>query len=465
MNPGDRPRISGQRPPVTLRLHRAPSLHAFRRALVGLMPLRDVAEARATAVIVPTRSAAALLQRTIEDGLGPGQAVVLPDLLTRRDWYERLAARASEPPRWLGTYERDVLMEASAHAAITDGATPPFHLRSALIGEVVELYDAVRRQRQDVAAFERLVLEPLALEAESEGDAGAERMLRQTRFLAATFRNYEARREALGACDEHTLRDWLMATRLARPYRRVLIAVADHTRDANGLWSADFDLIARLPDVTTVDVVATEAMLATGWFERLHDLLPGLTWGQTATDASEGSDPNGTKGLGTKGSDPLDPSREFLERFDAPRLLVPAAPTALRLAGWDLDPTPFFVSRDREEELRDLVRRIRTVQRDPRTRVPLGRIGVVFERPLPYVYLAREVFAQGGMPFEARDALPLAAEPVAAAVDLVLSSAAAALQPARADRAAGLAPLPFCLARRRATDRPARRGRPRRRAR
>ena len=117
-------------------------------------------------------------------------------------------------------------------------------------------------------------------------------MLRQTRFLAATFRGYEARREALGAHDEHTLRDWLMATRLARPYRRVVVAVADQTRDGNGLWSADFDLLARLPDVEAVDIVATEAMLATGWFERLHDLLPGLVSGQSPTDPSEGSDAN-----------------------------------------------------------------------------------------------------------------------------------------------------------------------------
>ena len=216
---------------------------------------------------------------------------MLPDLLTRRDWYERLAERAAQPPRWLGPYERDVLMEAAAHAAITDGATPPFHLRSALIGEVVDLYDAVRRQRQDVASFERLVLEPLALEAESEGDAGAERMLRQTRFLAATFRGYQARREALGAHDEHTLREWLMATRLARPYRRVVVAVADQTRDDNGLWNADFDLLARLPDRGSRRVVATEAMLATGWFERLHDLLPGLAWGRDPKRAGRGVRP------------------------------------------------------------------------------------------------------------------------------------------------------------------------------
>ena len=93
------------------------------------MPLDDVGQARAIAVIVPTRSAAALLQRTIEDRLEPGQAVVLPDLLTRRDWYERLAASRGSAAELARTYERDVLMEAAAHAAITDGATPPFHLQ------------------------------------------------------------------------------------------------------------------------------------------------------------------------------------------------------------------------------------------------------------------------------------------------------------------------------------------------
>jgi hypothetical protein len=323
VNPGDLTTTSREGAAVSLRLHRAPTLQAFRQTLIGLLPQHDVEQARATAVIVPTRSAAALLQRTIEDQLEPGGAVVLPDLLTRRDWYERLAARAAHPPRWLGPYERDVLMEAAAHAAITDGATPPFHLRSALIGEVVGLYDAVRRQRQDVASFERLVLEPLAVEAESEGDAGAERMLRQTRFLAATFRGYQARRDALGAFDEHTLREWLMATPLARPYRTLIVAVADEARDSNGLWSADFDLITRLPDVEAIEIVATEAMLGTGWFERLHDLLPGLVWGQTPTGSAVESDPN----------------HEFLEHFDVPRLLVPAEPTPTeRILGSDPKP-------------------------------------------------------------------------------------------------------------------------------
>src|SRR5205823_10413694 len=41
------------------------------------------------------------------------------------------------------------------------------------------------------------------------------------------------------------------------------------------------------------------------------------------------------------------------------------------------------------------------------------------KRPLPYVYLARDVFADAGIPYQTFDALPLAAEPYAAALDLV----------------------------------------------
>ena len=68
---------------MIVRLHRAPTLPAFRRALIDLLPLDDIAAARETAVIVPTRSAAALLRRTIEDRLAPGHAAVLPDLVRR----------------------------------------------------------------------------------------------------------------------------------------------------------------------------------------------------------------------------------------------------------------------------------------------------------------------------------------------------------------------------------------------
>ena len=42
-----------------------------------------------------------------------------------------------------------------------------------------------------------------------------------------------------------------------------------------------------------------------------------------------------------------------------------------------------------------------------------------FQRPLPYLYLARQVFPDAETPYQALDSLPLAAEPFAAALDLV----------------------------------------------
>ena len=53
----------------------------------------------------------------------------------------------------------------------------------------------------------------------------------------------------------------------------------------------------------------------------------------------------------------------------------------------------------------------------------LDRVAVVFRRPLPYLYLARAVFGAGRIPYQTQDGLPLAAEPIAAALDLLLAAA------------------------------------------
>jgi RecB family exonuclease len=50
---------------------------------------------------------------------------------------------------------------------------------------------------------------------------------------------------------------------------------------------------------------------------------------------------------------------------------------------------------------------------------------VVFQRPLPYLYLARQVFADAHVPYHALDSMPLAVEPVVAALDLVFTFALA----------------------------------------
>ena len=75
------------------------------------------------------------------------------------------------------------------------------------------------------------------------------------------------------------------------------------------------------------------------------------------------------------------------------------------------------MSRDREDELAGVARVLK--QAGAGGGAALDRRALVFKRPLPYVYLARDVFADAGIPYQTFDALPLAAEPYAAALDLV----------------------------------------------
>ena len=112
-----------------------------------------------------------------------------------------------------------------------------------------------------------------------------------------------------------------------------------------------------------------------GFHERIHDLLPGI--------------------------------EEERKHVSGP-LPAPTPPHA----GTD-EPAFWFTCRDREEELVDFVRYVGT----PGER----RAAVVFQRPLPYLYLARSVFGAASQPYQALDSLPLAAEPFAAALDILFS--------------------------------------------
>src|SRR2546428_13450653 len=82
------------------------------------------------------------------------------------------------------------MIHAAADEAVAAGAAPPFHLRPGLVAEVVRFYDQLRRQGQSVTRFEELLTDSLA--SDTDLDRGAERMLRQTHFLAAVYRAYEA---------------------------------------------------------------------------------------------------------------------------------------------------------------------------------------------------------------------------------------------------------------------------------
>ena len=364
--------------PRETRLLRAPTLAAFQRAIADTVARGEGASSAQAAVLTPTRAASLQLRRTLDAaGVGSRSAA----LVTRNEWYEWLRERTGSCPPLLTPVEREVVAAAAAADATAAGAAPPFRLRPGIVAALLAFYDQLRRRRRSVDAFERLLIDEL--EPSADLDRGARRLLLQTRFLVAAFRAYDRRLDHLPGLDEHRLRERLLAAEGGEAVSEIVVTVPDQAADAAGLYPADFDVLARLPRLARVTLIATDAVLDSGYRERLDDLLPGLV-----------------------------ESRVAAETRRAAVLVVPDA---------SAEP-PCFAWRDREEELRGIGRQVR------RAAVVEGRspaaAAVVVQRPLPYLYLAPSVLGAAAVPLRAGEALPLAAEPYAAAVDLVLAFAA-----------------------------------------
>ncbi len=405
--------------PRRTRLVRVPDLARLQQAIaltsVGASPF----QARRTAVVVPSASAADVLRHTLEDlclvarwvptdedravlgahdwpvrelptpgGDAAPLAIALPHIVTRAGLYAVFGAALGAVPR-IDPIAREVVAGAVARRVAAAGPAPPFALRPALVAAMLELYDALHRNRRTVDDFERLV--GTALESGASYDCGAARLLEETRFLAAAFRGYDAALADAGLVDEHGLRARLLALDArAMPLASVVVAVPDLAAASEGLWPADYDLLTRVAGLESLTVVATEGLLGTGYLTRLLDTLPDV---ELVTFAG-------------------------------------AAPPALTTGGAD---RIVLVSRDREDEVDAFARRVRATEPPA---PDAGAIALVHQRPLPYLYLARQVLGAHAVSWQAVDALPLAAEPWAAAVDVVLTFAAS-----DASRAAGVALL------------------------
>ena len=373
--------------PRSTRLFRVPDLAGFRAQLVAVAGALDRAAAPHTFILVPTQAAAAQLRRTLVDRSGSdGQSDSLPLIGSRIDLYEELIARADHAARLLTDFDREAIMAAAGRDAEEAGVLPPFHVRPGLVAEMLSLYDRTRRLHRTVADFERLVIGELQDAAES--DRGAAQLLEQTHFLVAAFRGYEHRLEEGRSEDEHVARQRLIEAHAQNPLRHLVVTVADWRCDPHGLWPADEILLAAVPGLQRIDFVATEAILDAGYRERL------------ARSFIE---------IGEEGG--IGPRRE------SPTLVVPDVPPSE-------EPRFSFTYRDREDELEGVARRITIDQRAGRD-VRLEKTALIVARPLPYLYLAREVFGSASIAFAAPDTLPLAAEPYAAAVDVALEFVAA----------------------------------------
>jgi ATP-dependent helicase/nuclease subunit B len=358
--------------------------------------------------VLPTSGAAQQLRRTLAHDRG--------ELVTRDQLYDRFHERLTDPPRRLTALERDVIAQAAARAAAQRSEALSFQLRPGLVAEMLRFYDHLRRQSQRVSRFEELIDEALGGD---ELDRGAARMRAQTKFLADTFREYERRVSESGACDEHTLRERLVYEPAGNPIRDVIVSVPDWIADPAGLYAADFDLLTRVPGLESLDIVCTEAVLRTGFHERLHTWWPGL-------DEIAGAD----------FPPPLEADRDELRRRSPKRQRREGGPGRTHGSAPTSGPPvlvtppgagsdePWWTVRDREEELVAIARQLKADERSGDA-VPLNRTAVVFKGPLPYLYLAAEVFGAAGIPYESFDALPLAAEPTVAALDLILDVVAA----------------------------------------
>ena len=370
------------------RLIRARTLSAFRQMLVQLATSGDPLAATRRALILPTRASAELFRQTLEaSALRSGRsAVFVPELLTRDEWMVRLHGALADSPGLLTGFEREILMERAARSAAARRRMPrpPFEIRPAIVSEMLALYDELRRRRRTVRRFSQVLFDELGVERGT--DRGSESLIHQTCFLAFAFLGYERGVASSGGLDEHEVRRRIVQSQTPCPFDHLVIAVADHPADPRGLWPADFDLLGRVTGLRELDVVVTDEMHDAGFRERMEQELPGIEEIADTTVA-------------------------------APPLLVLSARSAAE------DPEGLCcVDRDREEELRTVARVIRRRASDHahELREPAA---VVFQRPLPYLYLAQQVFADARVPFQALDALPLAGEPYAALLDLVLDVA------------------------------------------
>ena len=377
--------------PRSTRLVRVATLHDFRRTLVALCegPLvgqTDAAtDAPARLVVVPSHAAARTLadtMRSVSNRPADGALPLTFACVTRDELYDALHARLADPPARLSPFERDVMAQSAAVEAASEVGDLPFRVRPGLVAEMLRFYDQLRRQSQTVLRFKQRMMD--ALGGGELDDRGADRLVRQTQFLARAFAGYEQRAAAAQAFDEHRLRDRLLADADALPLAHVIVTVPDWIADPAGLFVADFDLLSQLPNLAAIDIVATETTLGSGFHERLHTWWPGL------------------------------------DEIDGAALAGPAATVRPYLV--IPEPTPdqaplFFTHRDREEELLAVARRLKA---EPPA--SFDRVAVVFKKPLPYLYLAGDTLGHAGLPFEATDALPLATEPLVATIDLLLDA-------------------------------------------
>ena len=347
--------------PRLARLFRVSNLQSFQNTITDLVGSGSPSKTSDTVVLVPTSAAGVQLSRTIQviklKKETKTQNLKLPEFLTRSEWYLAMLNRLVPTESLLSDIERNVCMWAAIRKARESEIVPPFKVRPGLLPAIVGFYDQLMRLGRSIDSFHRLMV--TELEPSAGLDRGASSLLRQTHFLSSTFCNFKDQTSKTQKLDEHELRAKLLKGQMVPPFERIIITISDHVAEPDGLWPTDFDLLTRLPGIKNIDVIATNEVLDAGFYERLYDLLPGIE------------------------------SQKIVDDDHSVPVLISPESTEQN----------YFVCRDREAELLLVARAVKS----GRSRSDFHQKSVLFQVPLPYLYLARQVFEQAEIPFDFKD--------------------------------------------------------------
>ena len=349
-----------------------------------------LADIRSRAVIVPSRAAAAAAPADARDAaLRAGAAGARCRARPARPAHAGTtgtsactSARASRSRR-LTALEREVMLggrRARGHRRRRQASVPA----------------AARADRRDAGVLRRARPPPAEPSTRSSGSSSATSS-REPRSTAApsgccarrdSWWRPSARSSGVSptrARSTSTRCGSACSTRRPGPgFTHVVVTVGDRTADpSGGLFAADFDLLMRLPGVEAIDIVATREQLASGLHERLDGLIPGLEEIDADGDRESRVPGGAGGGVARPSTSPAATARRNCARSPVGSRSGPPRRTG------------------------------------PRARPCGGRLQAARCRTSTW---PATVFEAAGIEYQAADALPLAAEPMAAVLDLVFAA-------------------------------------------
>ncbi len=317
-----------------------------------------------TVLLVPSAIAKTLLSEKISQSIKKEPAL---EILTFYELLETLSTTPSSQVQIIDPLLREALLDQAFTVASESGHPPPFTVRAGLSRIVFSLYDSLSLKGYNFEEFSKKILN----EFDILGDVGAERMVQQTNFLLYSFRYYQKELQRLKLDDTVTIHQSLINSQIKNNYGNIFIF------GEKPLQYSEISFLLSFPKIDHLEIILPESM------EEIHSiqiLTTKITFSITRHKDSQ---------------------------RNSPTFLVPSREKDI-----------VFTARDREEVFTSIAKLLKLLKRN-NTLPQLNRIAIIVPDPLPYLYLAKQVFGQSGIPYQLKNGFPLSTEPYLAAFDLI----------------------------------------------